>query len=103
MDEGPEYVVNAPASPQLHLSVADTWKNCYLTVIISLGEGLLPYRAVLMPLLLPLAACRWLVLKSSKLPQWPVHVVTESRIDAADPHQLPEPEYVGQFYEGRGA
>jgi hypothetical protein len=28
--------------------------------------------------------------------------VTESGIDVADPHQLPEPEYVGQFYEGRG-
>jgi hypothetical protein len=102
MDEGPQHVVDAPASPQLHLSVADTWKNCYLTVIISLGEALLPYRTMLMPLLGPLAACRWLVLKSSKTPEWPAHVVTESGIDVADPHQLPEPEYVGQFYEGRG-
>ena len=99
MDEGPEHVFDVPASAQLHLSVADTWKNCYLTVIISLGEGLLPYRAVLMPLLVPLAACRWLVLKSSKAPQWPAYVVAESSVDVADPHQLPEPAYVGQFHE----
>lgn len=102
MDEGPEHVVDAPALARVHLSVADTWKNCYLTVIISLGEALLPYRTLLMPLLGPLIACRWLVLKSSKTPVWPDYVVKESGIDMADPHQWPEPEYVGQFYEGRG-
>jgi hypothetical protein len=102
MDEGPEHVVDAPTSAQVHPSVADTWKNCYLTVIISLGEALLPYRTLLMPLLGPLVACRWLVLKSSKTPEWPDYVVKESDIDVADPHQWPEPEYVGQFYEGRG-
>lgn len=102
MDEGPEHLVDEPGARQVNLSVADTWKNCYLTVIISLGEALLPYRKVLMPFLGPLVACRWLVLKSSKVPEWPLEVTKESSIDVADPHQWPEPEYVGQFYEGRG-
>lgn len=102
MDEGPAAVVNPPEKPQINLSVADTWKNCYLTVLISLGEGLLPYRVVLMPLVLPLAACRWLVFKTSKAPSWPKHIIEESRIDVDDPHRLPEPEYVGQFYGERG-
>ncbi|WP_277380794.1 DUF6708 domain-containing protein [Stenotrophomonas maltophilia] len=100
MDEGPEQVIDATAPCRVHLSVADSWKNCYLTVVISLGEALVPWRWVLMPLLLPLVACRWLVLKSSKAPVWPEHVSRESKIDADDPNIWREPEYVGQFYEG---
>lgn len=97
MDEGPQAVLDAPAKPQVNLSVADTWKNCYATVMISLGEALLPLRVVLMPVLLPMVACRWLVLKSSRHPVWPQRIVDESAVDAEDPHRWPEPEYIGQF------
>ncbi len=100
MDEGPENVVDPAVPNRLHLSIADSWKNCYLTVVISLGESLLQFRKILMPLLLPLMVCRWLVLKSSKVPVWPEYVIDESKIDADDPNRWLEPEYVGQFYEG---
>lgn len=100
MDEGPEHLIDPVAPRRLNLSVADSWKNCYLTVVISLGESLLQLRWLLMPFLIPLVACRWLVLKSSKAPTWPAYVRKESMIDADDPNIWREPDYVGQFHEG---
>lgn len=99
MDEGPASVLDAPAKPQVDLSVADTWKNCHATVVISLGQALLPLRGLLMPVLSPLVACRWLVLKSSRQPVWPQRILDESVIDTEDPHRWPEPQYIGQFDE----
>jgi hypothetical protein len=68
-----------------------------LVAVISLGQALLPLRGLLMPVLLPLVACRWLVLKSSRQPVWPQQILDESVIDAEDPHRWPEPQYIGQF------
>jgi len=77
MENGPEAVVDSIDDRQMNLSVRPSWRNCYLFVVASLGPAMLGARFVLMPLLLPLVLCRWLVLKSCRMPVWPQWVEDE--------------------------
>lgn len=77
MENGPEAVVDSIDDRQMNLSVKPSWRNCYLFVVASLGPAMLGARFVLMPLLLPLVLCRWLVLKSCRMPVWPQWVEDE--------------------------
>lgn len=101
MENGPEAVVDSIDDRQMNLSVKPCWRNCYLFVAASLGPAMLGARFVLMPLLLPLVLCRWLVLKSCCMPKWPQWVEDECAIDANDPLRLVEPEVMAQFEPDR--
>jgi len=94
-------VVDSIDDRQMNLSVKPSWRNCYLFVVASLGPAMLGARFVLMPLLLPLVLCRWLVLKSCRMPVWPQWVEDECAIDANDPLRLVEPEVMAQFEPDR--
>ncbi|KAF1016762.1 MAG: hypothetical protein GAK31_00020 [Stenotrophomonas maltophilia] len=101
MENGPEAVVDSIDERQMNLSVKPSWRNCYLFLVASLGPAMLGARFVLMPLLLPLVLCRWLVLKSCRTPVWPQWVEDECAIDANDSLRLIEPEVMAQFEPDR--
>lgn len=101
MEQGPAEVVDTIEGRQMNLSVTPSWRNCYLFVVASLGPSLLGARFILMPLLLPLVLCRWLVLRSCRAPVWPQWVEDECAIDANDPLRLVEPEVMAQFEPDR--
>ncbi|MGY5941425.1 DUF6708 domain-containing protein [Stenotrophomonas forensis] len=96
MEEAPAEVVDTIDGRQMNLSVKPSLRNCYLFVVASLGPAMLGARFMLMPLLLPLVLCRWLVLKSCRVPVWPQWVQDECEIDANDPLRLAEPEVMAQ-------
>jgi hypothetical protein len=85
----------------MNLSVNLSLRNCYLFVVASLGPAMLGARFVLMPLLLPLVLCRWLVLRSCRMPEWPQWVEDACKVDPNDALRLAEPEVMAQSQAGR--
>lgn len=96
MEDGPDAVVDSIDGRQMNLSVKPSWRNCYLFVVASLGPAMLDARFLLLPLLLPLVLCRWLVLRSCRMPEWPQWVETACYVDPNDPLKLAEPEVMAQ-------
>lgn len=101
MQQGPADVVDTIEGRQMNLSVNPSLRNCYLFVLASLGPAMLGARFVLMPLLLPLVLCRWLVLRSCRMPEWPQWVEDACKVDPNDPLRLAEPEVMAQSQAGR--
>ncbi|KAG0735955.1 hypothetical protein G6F24_018535 [Rhizopus arrhizus] len=69
-------------------------------VVAWLGPAMVGARFVLMPLLLPLVLCRWLVLLSCRMPEWPQWVEDACKVDPND-LRLAEPEVMAQSQAGR--
>lgn len=106
MGEGPEAVAEHPLDRTIDLSTKPTWTNCYLWVVASLGQGARSLRFALFPIIYPiygiLTLGRWLTLNSCEAPEWPAYIEAESRIDAHDPHQWEEPEFLWEFANREG-
>src|SRR5699024_7508212 len=93
MDDGakvekPEYIM---------MSMSPTWKNAYIRVGGLLRAHNLIVHIIVAPLMYPLVACRWLVMKSCKQPVWPTDIETACGITPNDPHVLPQPSYHTEF------
>lgn len=97
MEEGPEGLRARSPIRHIRLSVASTWENCYMAAMGSLGKRLIPLRFLLMPVMLPMVACRWLVMRSCQEPVFSAEVIASSTVDRNDPGQWPEPTWMGQL------
>ncbi|WP_152985255.1 DUF6708 domain-containing protein [Stenotrophomonas beteli] len=96
MEDGPAEVADTIGGRQMSLSVVPSLRNCYLFVVASLGPAMVSARFILMPLLLPLVFCRWLVLQSCRMPVWPQWVEEACAVDADDPLGLVETDVMAQ-------
>ncbi|MDR2872138.1 MAG: hypothetical protein LBV45_06385 [Xanthomonadaceae bacterium] len=97
MDEGADKVMSNPLDHYVDTSVDETWTNCYVHVAASLGPTLYSIRYLLFPVYGMLTLTRWLVFKSSKVPEWPPEIEAESVIEPDDPNRWPEPKFSGEF------
>jgi hypothetical protein len=96
MDEGPVAVTRDPRDRYLRMSIGTDWLNCYVWVVSNLG-AFYSLRYILFPFVGLLTLTRWLVFKSSKVPEWPPEIEAESEIEADDPNRWLEPKYMGAF------
>lgn len=101
MEEGPEAVADHPMERLIHESPRPTWTNCYSHAFTSMGMTFITLRYFLAPLFYPLvlslAAMRWLVFKTCKEPVWPPEIVAESHVEPNDPHRWEEPAIIAEF------
>lgn len=95
MEEGPKAV----QPDHIMLSVEPTWKNCYMMFAASMQAYSKMKLTILAPFIYSLAASRWLVMKTCKVPVWPTDIEKECQVDPNDPYDMPRPAYMAEFHE----
>jgi len=95
MEEGPKKV-----NPKyILLTIKPSWLSHYRLSFLRFGlpvGAFLTGQIILLPLIGPLIALRWLILKTCKTPTWPDWVKQECNTVENDPYNLPEPAYIMQ-------
>src|SRR5699024_7310053 len=95
MEEGPKKI-----NPKyILLTIKPSWLSHYRLSFLRFGlpiGAFLIGQIILLPLIGPLIALRWLILKTCKTPTWPDWVKQECNTVENDPYNLPEPAYIMQ-------
>lgn len=89
MEEGPGPVLDAlKPTPLIMLPGIDkekeSWRFGWEVLTLSLN-GMLVLQVLMQIFFLPMSLFRWIVMRTSKIPQWPQWVEDECRIDPDDP------------------
>ncbi|SOZ63295.1 conserved membrane hypothetical protein [Cupriavidus taiwanensis] len=91
MEEGPQSLPFPPLA--LTVSTETTLRNMVITQVSGQFSGVLSI--LMLPITLPWAFFRYLVMKTCKRPIWPEDVEAACTIDPNDPFVLEEPRYAG--------
>jgi hypothetical protein len=98
MEEGPEAVAPHPLDRYVELSVAPSWKNCFLVMRNYYAEGLpQPFQTWVMPFVLLYTLTRWVVLHTCRKPVFPPAIEATCQVEPNDPHVWPIPKSSGEF------
>lgn len=97
MDEGPEAVADDPLDKYVQLSVRHSWANAYISAGAYCDASTVAKERARAPIIYWLAATRWLVMHTCKLPQFPPDVEEQSHVAADDTEVWPIPDHISQF------